>query len=74
MLKGWDAERVIRPSSKRYNVIAAQWNKESYFVIKSDSTNEASFVNFVLELDKELRIRLDQNTYEKRMIVIYNNA
>ena len=74
MLKGWDAERVIRPSSKRYNVIAAQWNKESYFVIKSDLTNEASFVNFVLELDKELRIRLDQNTYEKRMIVIYDNA
>ena len=74
MLKGWDAERVIRPSSKRYNVIAAQWNKESYFVIKSDSTNEASFVNFVLELDKELRIRFDQNTYEKRMIVIYDNA
>ena len=59
MPKGWDAERVIRPSSKRYNVIAAQWNKESYFAIKSDSTNEASFINFVLELDKELRIRLD---------------
>ena len=74
MPKGWDAERVIRLSSKRYNVIAAQWNKESYFVIKSDSTNEASFINFVLELDKELRIRLDQNTYEKRMIVIYDNA
>ena len=74
MPKGWDAERVIRPSSKRYNVIAAQWNKESYFVIKSDSTNEASFINFVLELFKELRIRLDQNTYEKRMIVIYDNA
>ena len=27
-----------------------------------------------MELDKELRIRLDQNTYEKRMIVIYDNA
>ena len=75
MLKGWEAERVIRPSSKRYNVIVAQWSKESYFVIKSDSTNEASFIiNFVLELDKELRIRLNQNTYEKRMIVIYDNA
>ena len=74
MLKGWDAEHVIRLSSKRYNVIAAQWNKESYFVIKSDSTNEASFIKFVLELDKELRIRIDQNTYEKRMIVIYDNA
>ena len=74
MLKGWDAERVILPSSKTYNVIAAQRNKESYFVIKSDSTNETSFINIVLELDKELRIRLNQNTYEKRMIVIYDYA
>ena len=74
MSKGWDAERIIRPSSKRYNFITAQSNKESYFVIKSDSTNVASFIKFVLELEKELRIRLDQNTYEKRMIVIYDNA
>ena len=27
-----------------------------------------------MELDKEFRIRLDKNTYEKRMIVIYDNA
>ena len=27
-----------------------------------------------MELDKELKIRLDQNTYEKTMIVIYDNA
>ena len=27
-----------------------------------------------MELDKELRIRIDQNRYEKRMIVIYDNA
>ena len=27
-----------------------------------------------MELDKKLRIRIDQNTYEKRMIVIYDNA
>ena len=58
MPKGWDAERVIRPSSKKNYVIAAQWSKESYFVIKSDSTNEASFIKFVLELDKNLRTRL----------------
>ena len=74
MPKGWDAEHVIRPSSKRYNVIAAQWNKESYFVIKSNSTNKAYFIKFFLEFDKELRIRLNQNIYEKRMIVIYDNV
>ena len=28
MKRGCDAERVIRPSSQRFNVIAAQWNKK----------------------------------------------
>ena len=32
------------------------------------------FIKFVLELDKEFRIRLDQNTYEKIIIVIFDNA
>ena len=31
------------------------------------------FIKFVLELDKELRIRLNLNTYENRMISIYDN-
>ena len=57
MSKGWVAERVIRPSSKRLNANAAQWNKESYFVIISDSTNEATYIKFIFELDKELRIK-----------------
>ena len=48
--------------------------KDSYFVIKSNSTKEAFFIKFIMELDKELRIRLDQNTSEKRMIVIYDNT
>ena len=57
MLKGWDAERVIRPSSKRYNAIAAQWNKELYFVIKSDSTNETfskKIFGNIANFDKEI--------------------
>ena len=33
--RGWDAEHVIRPSSQKFNVIAAQLNKESYFMMKS---------------------------------------
>ena len=31
MPKGWDAEHVIRPSSKRYNAIAVQWSKNLLF-------------------------------------------
>ena len=45
--RGWDAERVIRPSSQRFNVIAAQWNKEAYFIMKSKATNEDQFCEFV---------------------------
>ena len=46
MKRGCDAERVIRPSSQRFNVIAAQWNKEAYFIIKSKITNKNQFWDF----------------------------
>ena len=46
MKRGCDAERVIRLSSQRFNVIAAQWNKEAYFIIKSKITNEDQFWDF----------------------------
>ena len=72
--KDWEAERVIRPTCKRYNVIAAQWNKECYFMIKSDSSYEASFWEFIENANKELNLRLDKNTYDKRMIFVYDNA
>ena len=46
ILKGSNAERIIMSSSKRYNIIAAQWNKKLYFIIKIDSTNETSSLKF----------------------------
>ena len=74
MKRGWDAERVIRPSSQRFNVIAAQWNKEAYFMMKSKTTNEDQFRDFINLLDKELRSRLAKITYERRMVVMFDNA
>ena len=70
----WEAERVIRPTCKIYNVIAAQWNKEYYFMIKSDSSNEAWFWEFIENVNKELKFRLNKNTYDKITIVVYDNA
>ena len=32
MMKGKDPDRIIRNSSERYNVIAAQWRKEVYYM------------------------------------------
>ena len=74
MKRGCDAERVIRPSSQRFNVIAAQWNKEAYFMIKSKTTNEDQFWYFLKQIDIELRLRLAKPTYERRMVVMIDNA
>ena len=40
MKRGWDVERVIRLYSQRFNVIATQWDKEAYFMMKIKTTNE----------------------------------
>ena len=66
MYKGKDADRIIRTSSERYNVIAAQWNKETYFMLKSQTTKEDQFWEFLKLTDIELRFRLSRNTYEKK--------
>ena len=74
MKRGWDAEWVIRPSSQRFNVIAAQWNKEAYFMMKSNTTNDNQFWDFIKLLDQEIKSRLAKITYERGMIVMFDNA
>ena len=43
-------------------------------MIISDSSNEVSFWEFIENVNKELKLRLDKNTYVKRTIVVYDNA
>ena len=74
MLKGKDPDRIIRTSSERFNVIAAQWRKEVYFMLKRSTTKEEQFKDFLMQLDNELRFRLAKNTYEKRMVIMFDNA
>ena len=74
MKRGWDAERVIRPSSQRFNVIVAQWNKEAYFMMKRKTTSDNQFWDFINLLDNEPRSRLAKTTYERRMVVMFDNA
>ena len=74
MLKGKDPDRIIRTGSERFNVIAAQWRKEVYFMLKRSSTKEEQFKEFLMQLDNQLRFRLSKNTYEKRMVIIFDNA
>ena len=63
MLKGKDPDRIILQSSERFNVIAAQWRKEVYFILKRSTTKEEQFKEFWMQLDNELRFRLTKNTY-----------
>ena len=74
MLKGKDPDRIIRQSSERFNVIAAQWRKEVYFMLKRSTIKEEQFKEFWMQLDNELKFRLAKNTYEKRMVIMFDNA
>ena len=74
MLKGKDPDCIIRKSSEWYNVIAAQWKKEVYFMLKRSTTKEEQFKEFLIQLDNELRFRLAKNTYEKRKVKMFDNA
>ena len=74
MLKRKDPELIIRNSSERYNVIAAQWRKEVYFMLKRSTTKEEQFKEFLMQLDNKLRFKLAKNTYEMRMIIMFDNA
>ena len=43
-------------------------------MMKSKTTNEDQFRDFINLLDKELRSRLAKITYERRMVVMFDNA
>ena len=48
--------------------------KGSLFYAKKRSTKEEKFKEFLMQLDNQLRFRLAKNTYEKRMVIIFDNA
>ena len=48
--------------------------KGSLFYVKSSTTKEDQFKEFWMQLDNELRFRLSKNTYDKRMVIIFDNA
>ena len=43
-------------------------------MIKGKTTNEDQFWDFLKQIDKELRLRLTKATYERRMVVMFDNA
>ena len=75
---GWKEDEMLNVLSDRvhlrFNVIAAQWNKEAYFMMKSKTTNKNQFWEFIKLLNKQLKSRLAKITYERRMVVMFDNA
>ena len=43
-------------------------------MIKSKTTNEDQFWDFLKQINKELILRLAKTTYERRMVVMFDNA
>ena len=41
-------------------------------MLKRSSTKEEQFKDFLMQLENELRFRLSKNTYEKRMVIIFD--
>ena len=55
MKKGEQPEKIIRSTTDRYNSIAAQWEKNMYFMIKDETSNEESVWCFINQLMKQLK-------------------
>ena len=70
MKKGETAIKVIRSITERYNSIAAQWNNNVYFMIKSDTSNEESVHCFINLLIKQLKLTVSKKQLDSRTVFL----
>ena len=70
MKKGETATKVIRSTTERYNSIAAQWNNNVYFMLKSDTSNEESVLCFINLLIKQLRLTINKKQMDTRTVFL----
>ena len=52
--KGQEADKIVYDNSNRYNAIAAKWDKNVYFNVKSSTTDATQFIDFIDNLWVEL--------------------
>jgi transposase len=74
MPKASEPTQVMRPGGQRYNAIAAQWNREVYFSIKTVTTTKSQYCEFLKSLNRRLQTRLTKLQYECRTVLIFDNA
>ena len=63
--KGEQPEKIIRSTTDRYNSIAAQLEKNIYFMIKDETSNEESVWCFINQLMKQLKLTINKGQLEK---------
>ena len=70
MKKGEQPEKIIRSTTDRYNSIAAQWEKNIYFMIKDETSNEESVWCFINLLMKQLKLTISKGQLERRTVFL----
>ena len=70
MKKGEPAEKIIRSTNERYNSIAAQWNKNVYFMMKNETSNEESILCFLNLLVNQLKKTINKKQLETRTVIL----
>ena len=69
--KGFPAEKnLFRKTTDRKNAIAAQWEKNDYFMVKSVTSNKESISNFIKKLLYQLKLTMSKSQLELRTVII----
>ena len=74
MTKGKQPSKVYREISCSMNVIASQWGKDKYFMIKKETTTGKIFAHFIERLQVQLAKRVTKPQLLRRTIYILDNA
>ena len=70
MKRGEPANIVIRSTTEGYNSIAAQWENNVYFMIKSEISNEESIITFIKLMIEQLKQTVSKKQLELRTVLL----
>ena len=68
--KDFQLKKLFRNTTDRSNAIAAQWEKNVYFMIKSETSNEESISYFIKKLLYQLKLTMSKSQLELRTVII----
>ena len=71
--RGCELDKLIRQSNYRYNWIAALYEKKVVFNIKTTSSTDENFWDFIEILMNDLKLILSKNQLENRTVLLFDN-